>query len=107
MEDTIKFLCNCVEACQAKGSFSLKDAYVLKECTDFLLTGKSSNDQINKENSLDGVFQALNISQTKGCFSLTEAHKIYETIENLQKSLSVEKAMTEKNTENEAKITEL
>lgn len=92
MEAIIKFLCDKVETCQLKGAFSLKDAYILKECVDLLVTGKCSNPQINKQTALDAVSQALNLSQTKGCFNLEEAHELFAKLESLQRQLQKEDA---------------
>lgn len=91
MDEAIKFLCDRVKSCQYKGAFSLKDAHILKGCVDFLTTGKSSNEQLNKENSLDAVVQSINLAQAKGCFSLEEACEIFVVIEKIQTLLPQEK----------------
>ncbi len=77
------YLCNQVEVCQAKGAYSIKDAYILKQCVDFLRTKTCDNPQVDQKTALDGVIQAVNIGQQKGAFDLSTAYDIYKTLEKL------------------------
>lgn len=104
VKQLVSFLCERVEFCQSKGCYTIKDAYVLKECIDFLSNGSSSNKEINEKNAIDGVMQALNIGQSKGVFSLEEAHKIYEYTEQF---LKIQEQKTEEKSKEEPKITEI
>jgi hypothetical protein len=104
-QQIINYLCEKVEMCQSKGCYTIKDAYVLKDCIDFLQKGEATSKEINEDNSVDGIMQALNIGQSKGVFTLEDAHNIYEYTEKLL-ALKVSPETQEPHDE-ESKITEI
>jgi hypothetical protein len=95
-ESAIRMLVSYVEMAQTKGAFELGLSRVYKLCRDYLdpaikekptLTQDGRNQELF---ALDQLSRAVNTANTKGSYSLDEAHAVAEVIIFLQQEISKE-----------------
>ena len=89
-ENAVAVLCEYLEVAQRKGSYTFPDAAALKEVVDDLTGPK----KVFEKSRIAVAERGLVVGQSKGAFSLTDAHVINQVLAYVAAELEKEPSTT-------------